>query len=201
MYPGRVEYGLKNLFNNAITIMLDSLANKLTFSRIAVIPVILVLLFIRMEWAAWMALVLFVAAGVTDMLDGYMARRDGQVSKLGEFLDPIADKLLVAAVILLLVYNEHITGLTIIPAVIILMREVAVSGLREFLAEVRVSMPVSHLAKWKTFIQIVALSFLMGGDYAPSLHAAFVGDILLWIAGALTLITAWDYWRTSLKHF
>ena len=181
--------------------MINSLANKLTASRIAVIPVILVLLFVQREWAAWIALVLFVAAGVTDLLDGYMARREGQVSMIGEFLDPIADKLLVAAVILLLVYNGHITGSTIIPAVIILMREVAVSGLREFLAGVRVSMPVSHLAKWKTFIQIVAVSFLIGGDYAPSLHATLVGDIGLWVAGVLTVITAWDYWRASLKHF
>lgn len=181
--------------------MLNSLANKLTLSRIIVIPVILVLLFVRMEWSSWIALVLFVAAGVTDLLDGYMARRDGQVSMLGTFLDPIADKLLVAAVILLLVYNGHIAGLTIIPAVIILMREVAVSGLREFLAGVRVSVPVSHLAKWKTFIQIVAVSFLIGGDYAPSLHASLVGSVLLWIAGVLTVITALDYWYASLKHF
>src|SRR5271154_4946623 len=181
--------------------MLNSLANKLTASRIAVIPVILLLLFIRMEWASWIALVLFVAAGITDLLDGYMARSYGQVSMLGEFLDPIADKLLVAAVILLLVYNGHIAGLAIIPAVIILMREVAVSGLREFLAGVRGSMPVSHLAKWKTFIQIVALSFLIGGDYAPSLHASLVGAALLWVAGVLTVITAWDYWRASVRHF
>ncbi len=109
--------------------MINSLANKLTFSRIIVIPIILFLLFIRMEWAAWAALVLFVAAGITDLLDGYLARREGQVSKMGEFLDPIADKLLVAAVILLLVYNGHITGLAIVPAVIILMREVARIGL------------------------------------------------------------------------
>jgi cardiolipin synthase len=180
---------------------MNSLANKLTFSRIAAIPVILLLLFLQREWAAWLALVLFVAAGVTDMLDGYLARRDGQVSKLGEFLDPIADKLLVAAVILLLVYNRHITGLTIIPAVIILLREVAVSGLREFLAGVRVSMPVSQLAKWKTFIQIVAVSFLIAGDYAPSFHATQIGDIGMWVAGVITVVTAWDYWRASEKHF
>lgn len=181
--------------------MINSLANRLTLSRIAAIPVILILLYLQREWAAWIALVLFVAAGLTDMLDGYLARRDGQVSKIGEFLDPIADKLLVAAVILLLVYNQHITGATIIPAVIILLREVAVSGLREFLADVRVSMPVSQLAKWKTFIQIVAVSFLIGGDYAPALHATLVGDIGLWIAGVITVVTAWDYWRASEKHF
>ena len=181
--------------------MVNSLANKLTVSRIAVIPVILLLLYIQEEWAAWVALVLFVVAGITDMLDGYLARRDGQVSKLGTFLDPIADKLLVAAVILLLVYNKHITGAAIIPAVIILLREVAVSGLREFLAEVRVSMPVSQLAKWKTFIQIVAISFLIPGDYAPAWHATLIGDLGLWIAGIITVVTAWDYWRASQKHF
>ena len=181
--------------------MFSSLANKLTASRIVVIPVILVLLFLQTEWAAWVALVLFVAAGITDMLDGYLARRGRQVSMIGEFLDPIADKLLVAAVILLLVYNGHIRGSTIVPAVIITMREVAVSGLREFLANLRVSMPVSKLAKWKTFLQIWAVSFLIGGDYAPAIHATQVGDICLWIAGVITVVTAWDYWRAAVKYF
>jgi cardiolipin synthase len=122
---------------------------------------------------------------------------------IGQFLDPIADKLLVSAVILFLVHNGQIAGLTVWPAVIILMREVAVSGLREFLAGVRVSVPVSQLAKWKTFIQIVALSFLIIGDrYAVfSIPATFIGDILLWSAGVLTAFTAWDYWRASVRHF
>ena len=146
-----------------------SLANQLTFSRILAIPVILVLLAIPHAWAAWLALALYAAAGVTDYLDGYIARRDGQVSMLGQFLDPIADKLLIAAVILMLVYNQQISGLSIIPAVIILLREVAVSGLREFLAGVRVSVPVSQLAKWKTFIQILALGFLIIGR--PRIHS------------------------------
>jgi cardiolipin synthase len=182
--------------------MINSLANKLTASRIAVIPAILILLTIRHTWAAWLALVLFVAAGVTDLLDGYLARRDGQISKIGQFLDPIADKLLVAAVILFLVANDQITGMTIWPAVIILLREVAVSGLREFLAEVRVSVPVSQLGKWKTFLQIVALSFLIVGRYAPeSVPATAIGDWGLWVAGGLTVFTAWDYWRVSKKHF
>ncbi|MDX2027431.1 MAG: CDP-diacylglycerol--glycerol-3-phosphate 3-phosphatidyltransferase [Alphaproteobacteria bacterium] len=181
--------------------MWNSLANRLTLSRIIAIPVILLLLALPYAWAAWLALVLFVAAGVTDLLDGYMARRDGQVSMIGEFLDPIADKLLVAAVILLLVFNGQITGFSILPAVIILLREVAVSGLREFLAGVRVSMPVSQLAKWKTFIQIVALSFLIVGRHASGVYASTIGGLLLWIAGGLTIITAWDYWRASLKHF
>ncbi len=182
--------------------MFQSLANQLTLSRIILIPVILILLGIQAAWAAWAALIFFAAAGVTDWLDGYLARRDGQVSRLGQFLDPIADKLLVAAVILLLVYNKQIDGLTVIPAVIILLREVAVSGLREFLAEVHVGVPVSQLAKWKTGIQLVALGFLIVGRYAPeSIPSTRIGDIGLWIAGALTVVTAWDYWRASEKHF
>jgi len=182
--------------------MFNSVANKLTVSRIIVIPVILLLLAIPHAWAAWVALVLFVAAGFTDLLDGYMARRDNQVSMIGQFLDPIADKLLISAVILLLVYNGQIGGISIFPAVIILLREVAVSGLREFLAGVRVGVPVSQLAKWKTFIQIVALSFLIVGHYAPdSIPATTIGDLGMWIAGVITLFTAWDYWRASLKHF
>ena len=179
-----------------------SLANQLTFSRILAIPVILVLLAIPHAWAAWLALALYAAAGVTDYLDGYIARRDGQVSMLGQFLDPIADKLLIAAVILMLVYNQQISGLSIIPAVIILLREVAVSGLREFLAGVRVSVPVSQLAKWKTFIQILALGFLIIGRYAPeSIPSTLIGDIGLWIAGIVTVFTALDYWYVSRKHF
>jgi cardiolipin synthase len=182
-------------------VMFNTLANKLTLSRIIVIPVILLLLAIPYAFAAWIALVLFVAAGITDWLDGYMARRDGQVSMIGQFLDPIADKLLVAGVILFLVANGQISGFTVFPAVIILLREVAVSGLREFLAGLRVSVPVSQLAKWKTFIQIVALSFLIVGRYAPDLYATAIGDWLLWIAGGFTVITALDYWRASLRHF
>jgi len=181
--------------------MIKSLANKLTFSRIAAIPVILVLLVIDAPWAAWVALVLFVAAGLTDWLDGYIARRENQVSTIGQFLDPIADKLLVSAVILFLVHNGQIGGLSVWPAVIILLREVAVSGLREFLGGIQVSVPVSQLAKWKTFIQIVALSFLIVGRYAPeSIPATFIGDLCLWVAGGLTLFTAWDYWRASERH-
>jgi cardiolipin synthase (CMP-forming) len=182
--------------------MFKSIPNKLTLSRIIVIPIILVLLFIPYAWAAWLALIPFIAAGVTDWLDGYLARRDNQVTKIGQFLDPIADKLLVSAVILVLVSTGQIGGLTIIPAVIILMREVAVSGLREFLAGLSVSVPVSQLAKWKTGIQLVALGFLIVGRYAPWwIPATFIGDLGLWVAGGFTIITAWDYWRASLKHF
>ena len=182
--------------------MLNSLANKLTLSRIIIIPAILVLLAIPQVWAAWLALFLFAVAGITDYFDGYLARRDNQVTKIGQFLDPIADKLLVASVILMLVFSGQIGGFTVLPAVIILMREVAVSGLREYLAELRVSVPVSQLAKWKTTIQILALGFLTVGRYAPAfIPSTTIGDALLWAAGVLTVITGWDYWRASLKHF
>jgi cardiolipin synthase len=183
--------------------MFKSFANKLTVSRIVVIPAILLLLAIPHGWAAWLALVLFTSAGITDWLDGYMARRDNEVTRVGQFLDPIADKLLVSAVILVLVSTRQISGLSVWPAVIILMREVAVSGLREFLAGIRVSVPVSRLAKWKTTIQMIALGFLMIGDrYAPDIvPATLIGDLGIWIAGGFTLVTAWDYWHASLKHF
>jgi len=182
--------------------MLNSLPNKLTVSRIVAIPLILVLLVFPYAWAAWVALALFAAAGITDYLDGYFARRDNEVTKIGQFLDPIADKLLVAAVILMLVHNGQISGISVWPAVIILMREVAVSGLREFLAGLSVSVPVSQLAKWKTTIQMLALGFLIVGRYAPEwIPATTIGDIGLWVAGVLTIVTAWDYWRAGSKHF
>jgi len=183
--------------------MFKSFANKLTVSRIVVIPLILALLVIDSVWTAWIALALFSLAGFTDWLDGYLARRDNEVTKIGQFLDPIADKLLVSAVILILVSTGQISGLTVFPAVIILMREVAVSGLREYLAGLRVSVPVSRLAKWKTTIQMIAVGFLIIGDrYAPSpIPSTLIGDLGLWLAGGFTLITAWDYWRASLKHF
>jgi cardiolipin synthase len=182
--------------------MFKSIANQLTLSRILVIPVILVLLDIPHAWAAWCALAFYTYACVTDWLDGYVARRENQVSVIGQFLDPIADKLLVASVILLLAHNGQIAGLTILPAAIILLREVAVSGLREFLAGVRVSVPVSQLAKWKTTIQMISLGFLIVGRFAPAfIPSTAIGDILLWIAGVLTVFTAWDYWRASARHF
>jgi len=182
--------------------MFHSLANKITLSRIVIIPLILLLLAIPHGWAAWLALILFAAAGVTDWLDGYMARRDNEITKIGQFLDPIADKLLVASVILMLVYNAQISGMSVLPAVIILLREVAVSGLREYLAGLRVSVPVTRLAKWKTTIQLLALGFLIVGRYAPdSIPATLIGDFGIWIAATITVITAWDYWRASLKHF
>lgn len=183
--------------------MFKTLANKLTLSRIILIPLIIILLLLKDSWAAWAALFVFAIAGITDGLDGYMARRENQVSRIGQFLDPIADKLLVSSIILLLVNTGRIDNWSVLPALIILLREVAVSGLREFLAEIRIGVPVSQLAKWKTAIQILALGFLIvGTENAPTwIPATPIGDVLLWIAGGLTVITGYDYWRASLKHF
>ncbi len=181
--------------------MLLSLPNILTLSRIVVIPLLLAAFYLPGDASSWVPLVLFIAAGITDFFDGYLARRNSQTSKLGRFLDPVADKILVSAVLLFLVAIDRISDWSLIPAVIILCREIMVSGLREFLAELRVGMPVSKLAKWKTASQMLALCFLLGG---PALQvqfdAALIGDILLWVAGTLTVWTGYDYLTLGLKH-
>ena len=186
---------------SAIT-MVTSLPNLLTVSRIATIPVIVATFYIDGNTARWVACVLFVAAAITDFFDGYVARRRNIVSSLGRFLDPIADKLLVAAVLLMLVAFDRVSGFSVLPALVILLREILVSGLREFLAELKVGMPVSPLAKWKTGIQMTALPVLLVGDAAapPWIPAQTLGEICLWAAAALTLITGWDYLRAGLKH-
>jgi cardiolipin synthase (CMP-forming) len=181
--------------------MLTSLPNLLTLSRIIVIPIIIGLFFVREPWAAWTACVLFSAAAITDYVDGYLARSWSQVSIVGKFLDPIADKLLVAAVLFMLVAVDKLNGISVLPAVVILLREVLVSGLREFLAGIRVGMPVSKLAKWKTAIQMVALAILIvGNDGPPWLPVEAIGVVGLWAAGLLTLITGWDYMQAGWKH-
>jgi cardiolipin synthase len=181
--------------------MLTSLPTLLTLSRILVIPIIVGLFFIREAWAAWTACALFTTAAITDYLDGYLARSWAQVSMIGKFLDPIADKLLVAATLFMLVAVDKLEGIAVLPAVVILLREVAVSGLREFLAGLQVGVPVSRLAKWKTAIQLTALGILIVGDDGPSeIPVQAIGTILLWAAGLLTLITGWDYLRAGWKH-
>lgn len=184
--------------------MLSSLPNVLTLSRILAVP-LLVLLMWDAGWLGYtLAFVLFCIAGITDYFDGYLARSYGTVSKLGQFLDPIADKIMVAAVIVMLIENEVVRGLSVIAAIIILLREIAVSGLREYLAGIQVSVPVSKLAKWKTTIQMVALGALVlagVGDRLPwFLPAPEVGVVSLWAAAALTLVTGYDYLRVGLKH-
>ena len=181
--------------------MLNSLPNILTVSRILAIPAICAAFFLPGIWSAWVPLGLFVAAGITDWFDGYLARKWGQMSDLGRFLDPVADKLLVAAVILMLIAFERIDRITCLAAVVIMCREITVTGLREFLAELHVKVPVSKLAKWKTTMQLIALGILIVGDYGPAfLHTRLLGEIGLWIAAVLTLYTGWDYLQTGLRH-
>jgi CDP-diacylglycerol---glycerol-3-phosphate 3-phosphatidyltransferase len=182
--------------------MFKSLPMILTLSRIVAIPVLVALFYVDGGWVRYVACALYTSAAVTDYFDGYFARVWKQQSKLGRIFDPIADKLLVSATILMLVAFDRINGVMILPALVILCREVLVSGLREFLAEIRVGLPVSRLAKWKTGIQMTALGFLIVGDAAPTAFApiTLIGVVGLWVAAVLTLITGWDYLQAGLRH-
>lgn len=184
-----------------------TLPNILTLSRIVALPMLVALLW----WPDWeagyaAAFVLYCLMGITDYFDGYLARAQGAVSRLGVFLDPIADKIMVAAVILMLVGTRFedraiIAGVHLIPALVILLREIAVSGLREFLGGIQVSVPVSKLAKWKTTLQLVALgALILAGAVPDEGWIKSVGLATLWGAAALTLVTGWDYLRVGLKH-
>jgi len=185
--------------------MLTSLPNLLTVSRILLIPLIVGMFWIEGNAARWITLGLFVAAGVTDYLDGMAARSMGEISSLGKFLDPVADKLLVSAILMMLVAFDDIRGLAILPALVILCREILVSGLREFLAGIKVGVPVSKLAKWKTAVQMTALGVLIVGNAGPTLMggkltSVTIGETLLWIAALLTIVTGYDYMRAGLRH-
>ncbi|MEQ8734637.1 MAG: CDP-diacylglycerol--glycerol-3-phosphate 3-phosphatidyltransferase [Rhodospirillaceae bacterium] len=178
-----------------------NLPNILTLSRIFIIPVVISLFYWDSATTRWVMLGLFIIAGITDFFDGYIARRSNQVSPFGRFLDPIADKLLVAALLLMLVGFERMSTWAYLPAVVILTRELLVSGLREFLAQTQVSVPVSTLAKWKTTLQMFALGFLIVGTDAPSwIPAQLIGEIGLWLAALLTLITGYDYLKAGVVH-
>ena len=181
--------------------MLTKLPNILTVSRICAVPVLVALFFFEGDVCRWSALGIYVFACLTDFFDGYLARTWQETSAFGRFLDPVADKLLVSAVLLMLAGFEYIVGLTLLPAVVILCREILVSGLREFLAEVNVSVPVTTLAKWKTTIQMFALGFLVVGSASPDwIPSHIIGVVGLWAAAILTLVTGYDYWRAGIKH-
>ncbi len=181
--------------------MLTSLPNLLTLSRILVIPVVAALLAYDGAGARIAALVLFAAACITDYLDGYLARKMNDVSGLGRFLDPIADKLLVAAILVMLLANGGLTGWYVVPVMLILGRELLVSGLREYLAELQVPMPVSKLAKWKTTVQMLALALLiLTGPAFAGWPFQWLGEVCLLLATLLTLITGYDYLARGLKH-
>ncbi|MEZ5744656.1 MAG: CDP-diacylglycerol--glycerol-3-phosphate 3-phosphatidyltransferase [Sphingomonadaceae bacterium] len=193
-----------------------TLPNLLTMSRIFAVPILMALLW----WPDWhfgylIGFVVYCIIGITDFFDGYLARSQGTVSKLGQFLDPIADKIMVAAVILVLTAQGVLRGpyvgdAHVIAGLIILVREIAVSGLREFLGGIQVSVPVSKLAKWKTTFQLVSLGALILGKALPGWLVPFggiminlphtVGLTTLWAAAILTLVTGWDYLRVGLKH-
>jgi cardiolipin synthase len=179
-----------------------TLPNILTLSRILAVPLLAAFLW----WPEWqlgyaIAFGLYCLMGITDYFDGYLARAQGTVSKLGVFLDPIADKIMIAAVILLLAGKGLLPDFHLIAGLVILVREIAISGLREFLAPLQVSMPVSQLAKWKTTLQLLALgALILAGALPTMMWIQTVGLAALWGAAALTLITGWDYLRVGLKH-
>ena len=179
-----------------------NLSNFLTLIRIAVIPIIVFCIYLKNPYFGWVAFVLFCLASITDYFDGYIARLRNEVTNFGTFLDPIADKLLVAAVILILTSKGVISDWDTVPALIILLREITVSGLREYLAGIKVSIPVSTIAKSKTLFQLSALALLILSessiDVTPILY---LGKIFLWVAAVLTLYTAYDYVKGSVKHF
>jgi len=184
-----------------------SLANLLTYGRIAAVPAVAACLFgIAVLdgglWLRWVALAIYFAAAVTDWLDGWVARTYQQFSKLGRMLDPIADKLLVSSCLLMLAADGTIRGWALWAAIIILCREILVSGLREFLADLRVSVPVTNLAKWKTTMQLLAVGFLIAGEAGDLVlpYNSLIGLSLLWISAILTLYTGYDYFRAGSKH-
>jgi cardiolipin synthase len=187
-----------------------TLPNLLTLSRILAVPILVFLLWQPGRFDYAVTFVLYCLVGLTDYFDGYLARAQGTVSRLGQFLDPIADKIMVAAVIVMLVARPPaepgfagpiIADWHLIPALVILLREIIVSGLREFLAGLQVSVPVSQLAKWKTTFQLVSLGALILAGALPQWAWVYlVGLVSLWAAAALTLVTGWDYLRVGLRH-
>jgi cardiolipin synthase len=190
--------------------MLTDLPNVLTLSRIAAIPLLVALVALRTPVGDLAACIVFAVAAITDYFDGKLARSRRQQSDLGRMLDPIADKLLVGAVLMMLVGQDRLSRLGLYPAIVIMLREILVSGLREYLAGIRIGLPVTKLAKWKTTFQMGALGTLLAGNSgAAILHLGFlpisvIGETMLWIAAILTLITGWDYltagWRHAMTH-
>ena len=184
-----------------------ALPNLLTYSRIAAVPLVVGCLYWQSIlngplWLRGVALFIFIAAGVTDFLDGYLARKWGEQSTFGRMLDPIADKLLVASCLLMLAADGTIRGWSLWAAIVILCREILVSGLREYLAELRVSVPVTQIAKWKTTMQLVAVGFLLAGRAGDLIvpYVSLVGLTLLWISAILTLYSGWDYMRAAARY-
>ncbi|MTI43646.1 CDP-diacylglycerol--glycerol-3-phosphate 3-phosphatidyltransferase [Roseibium hamelinense] len=179
-----------------------SLPNILTYGRIAAVPAVAACFYFEGTTPRWIALAIFIIAAITDFFDGYLARAWQQQSALGKMLDPIADKLLVSVSLLMLAASRDIGGWSLLAAIIILCREILVSGLREFLAELQVSVPVTKLAKWKTTVQLVAIALLLAGPAGETIlpGTQLAGLTALWIAAILTLYTGYDYFRAGIVH-
>ncbi len=186
--------------------MLTDLPNLLTLSRIAAIPVLVACVALARPWGDAAACAVFALAAITDYFDGRLARSRAQISDLGRMLDPIADKLLVGASLMMLAGSNRLSNWGLYPAIVIMLREILVSGLREYLGAIRISLPVTHLAKWKTGFQMGAIGTLLAGDSGARvlglgfLPVSTLGEILLWAAALLTLITGWDYLMAGLRH-
>ncbi len=184
-----------------------NLPNMLTYARILAVPLIVLCFYLEgrvrpTDWWRWAAVTIFILASITDYLDGYIARIWKQTSNIGKMLDPIADKLLVSAALLLLAFDRTIDKWSLWAAIIILCREILVSGLREYLAALKVSVPVTQLAKWKTAMQLVAVGFLLAGPAGDKFvpYTTEIGLALLWVSAIVTLYTGYDYFRAGLKH-
>lgn len=179
-----------------------NLPNILTYGRILAIPALVACFFVKGDWGRWVAMWIFIAAGVSDFLDGYLARAWEQQSAIGRMLDPIADKLIVAAALLMLAADQTIAGWSLWAGVIILCREILVSGLREFLGTLAVSVPVTRVAKWKTFLQMLAIGFLLADGAGDKIwpYTTQFGLTLLWISAILTLYTGYDYLLAAVRH-
>ena len=186
--------------------MLKKIPNILTIGRIIIVPFFVLAFYLPGFYGDLTALILFIVASFTDFLDGMLARMFGVESKLGELLDPIADKIIVATALILLVMDGTIRNYEVIAAIIILTREILISGLREFLAKGKITMQVTSLAKMKTFIQMTSIAILLTGDIGNKIinfqdyNAQTVGIILLWLSAFLTLYTGYDYLRKGIDH-
>ena len=186
--------------------MLKKIPNILTIGRIIIVPFFVLAFYLPGFYGDLTALILFIIASFTDFLDGMLARILGEESKLGELLDPIADKIIVATALILLVMDGTIKSYEVIAAIIILTREILVSGLREFLAKGQIKMPVSNLAKLKTVLQMVSIGLLLSGDTGNKIlnfqdyNAQTIGIVLLWLSAVLTLFTGYDYMRKGIDH-
>tara|TARA_B100000989_G_scaffold232502_1_gene179292 strand:+ start:119 stop:679 length:561 start_codon:yes stop_codon:yes gene_type:complete len=183
-------------------INLKRIPNYLTIFRVLCIPVIILNIIPQSFFFNWVAVILYIVACISDFLDGYLARKLKVESKLGKFLDPIADKILIISVIFILVAIGKINGFFVYPALIIIIREVLVSGLREFFAKSEISINVSKIAKWKTLIQMFALGFLIiGNDFTLLPNTILVGEIGLLIASLITIYTGYEYFKLHYKSF